>query len=472
LLETCAERREDFLRDALVRARAAIATFGLREAYRIPADQRDPAQARRLAKLMQEHGVEVLASANGDVWIPLAQPYGRFVREMLDTQRYPEVKLVPGDQIVQPYDVSSWSLPLMMGVEVEPAELPEGLEHLTPSPAYLPTDGQTFALTPGSPENAKLVNAGLSGKGKLRIARSPVEAGGQPWPAGTVFFDGPGARAAAKLAQPGQSWTPLNELPTATEPLEAPRVGLYKPWRPSMDEGWTRFVLQQYGFDVKTLDNAAIRSGELGASYDAIVLPDVGKDIIEKGRSKPGQGRRWYSREVPREYRGGLDKEGAQALKTFVESGGTLVALASATEYVLDLFPLPVRNSLDKVKREEFSSAGALLKVEVRSSHPVTYGMPDELPVFLGEPIAFQTTHPGAQLQRWVLAAYPDDRRDIPLSGWIRGHDKLERRAAAVATTWRKGKIVLLGFRPQHRAQTPATFPFLFNALYWATASP
>jgi len=41
-----------------------------------------------------------------------------------------------------------------------------------------------------------------------------------------------------------------------------------------------------------------------------------------------------------------------------------------------------------------------------------------------------------------------------------------------VALTYGKGKVVLLGFRAQHRAQTPGTFPFVFNALYWSTASP
>jgi glutamine amidotransferase-like uncharacterized protein len=46
----------------------------------------------------------------------------------------------------------------------------------------------------------------------------------------------------------------------------------------------------------------------------------------------------------------------------------------------------------------------------------------------------------------------------------------LARQAAAVAVTYGKGKIVLLGFRPQHRAQTNVTYPFVFNALYWSTA--
>jgi hypothetical protein len=107
----------------------------------------------------------------------------------------------------------------------------------------------------------------------------------------------------------------------------------------------------------------------------------------------------------------------------------------------------------------------------VDRSHPVTYGLPGEAAVFLDEPIAFETVLPGAETERWVLASYPTDARDVLLSGWIRGEERLERRAAAVATTYGKGRLVLLGFRAQHRAQTPATFPFLFNALYWATAS-
>ncbi|HET8646093.1 MAG TPA: peptidase M14 family protein, partial [Vicinamibacteria bacterium] len=129
---------------------------------------------------------------------------------------------------------------------------------------------------------------------------------------------------------------------------------------------------------------------------------------------------------------------------------------------------LPVRNVLARVSGDEFRAAGALLRVQVAGDHPATYGLPGEVAVFQDKALAFETVLPGPEMQRWVLAAYPDDRRDILLSGYLEGADRLARRAAAVAVTYGKGRVVLLGFRPQHRAQTPATFPFLFSALFWS----
>jgi hypothetical protein len=467
ILETCAERRADFLRNALVRARAAISTFSPTDAFRIPAAQRDAAGAARLAALLAEHGVELEAAPNGDVYVPLAQPYGRFVNELLTPQRYPETRLVPGKDIVRPYDVSAWTLPLMMGVSVERTTRPAGLGAWTAAAPALPTEGAVFALLPGSPETARLVNAGLRG-GSARIARAAVSGGGREWPAGTVFLDGAAARAAAPKAVAGQSWTPLPAVPPGAVPLRAPRVGLYKPWTASMDEGWTRFVLEQYGFEPRTLDNKAVRKGALNASFDAIVVPDVSKEVIATGRPKRDEGAMRYFPELPAEYAGGLEKEGAAALKGFVENGGTLVALSSATEYVIDELALPVRNGL--ARAEGFAIAGSLLRAEVAAGHPVTAGLPSEVAVFQDEALAFETSVPGPDMERRVLATYPSDRQDVLLSGWIRGEEAIRRKAAAVALTYGKGKVVLLGFRAQHRAQTPGTFPFLFNALYWSTA--
>jgi hypothetical protein len=235
-----------------------------------------------------------------------------------------------------------------------------------------------------------------------------------------------------------------------------------------MDEGWTRFLLEEYGFDPKSVDNKTVRAGRLAASLDALVVPDIAKEVIATGKPKREEGEMRYFAELPAEYAGGLDKDGAKALRDFVEAGGSLVALGAATDYVIEEFNVPVRNALGRLKPEEFGCPGSLLQVSVDGGHPVTWGLPAELAVFQDKAIAFETALPGAELERWVLAAYPSDRRDVLLSGWIRGEEHLERRAAAVALTYGKGKLVLLGFRPQHRAQTPATFPFLFGALYWS----
>jgi hypothetical protein len=467
ILETCAERRADFLRNALARARAAIATFGPGDAFRIPADQRDPAGAARLAALLAEHGVELRSASNGDVYVPLAQPYGRFVNELLTPQRYPETRLVPGKDIVRPYDVSAWTLPLMMGVTVERTTLPASVTPWKAGAPAVPVDGGTaFALAPGSPETARLANAGLRA-GTVRITRAPVSAGGREWPAGTMFLDAAAAKAAATRAAPGQAWTPLASAPAGTDAMRAPRVGLYKPWNASMDEGWTRFVLEQYGFEPKTLDNKTVRAGNLGAAFDAIVLPDVTKEVIATGKPRRDEGAMRYSADLPPEYTGGLDKEGASALKQFVENGGTIVALSSACEYLIDELALPVRNAI--ARAPDFAIAGSLLRAKVATGDPLTYGLPGEVAVFQDEPLAFDTVLPGPEMERRVLATYAPDPADVLLSGWMRSPETIARKAAAVAVTYGKGRVVLLGFRAQHRAQTPATFPFLFNALFWST---
>jgi hypothetical protein len=130
---------------------------------------------------------------------------------------------------------------------------------------------------------------------------------------------------------------------------------------------------------------------------------------------------------------------------------------------------VPVRNALARVRADDFGLPGSILRVEV-TPHPVTWGLPPETAIFGDSALAYQTSAPGAEMERWVLASYPTDGRDILMSGWIRGEERLTRKAAAVAMTYGKGKLVLLGFRAQHRAQTHGTFAFLFNSLYWSVA--
>ena len=400
LLETAADRREDLLRDVMTRARAAIANASTGEAYRIPKDQRDWPTAQFLAALLAEHNVEVRQASNGDYYIPMAQPYGKFVSQLLEPQRYPEVRLQPGKDILRPYDVASWTLPLTMGVTVEHTTMPAAA---------------TRRVDDIKPETKDVIRRG------------------------------------AQLAK-------------------KPRIALLDPWGGSTDEGWTQWLLDTYGFSAKGLHPQEVRAGL--KDIDAFIIADIAPQMIASGRrgSEEGGGAMRYSEEMPPEYRGGLEKAGADALRSFVENGGTLIAFDSGCDYVIQEFNIPVRNVLAKTPASEFSVPGSLARIHVRTNHPVTQGMPSETAAFIDRPIAFETTAPGAEMQRWVLATYPDDPHDVLLSGWIAGEERLTGKAAAVATTYGKGKIVLFGFRPQHRGQSHATFPLIFNALYWSVA--
>src|SRR5712691_1327040 len=127
LLETAADRRADLLRDVVTRAREAVASATPREAYRIPKQQRDWPTAQQMAEILLEHNVEIRQASSGDYWIPMAQPYAKFIIEMMEAQRYPEVRLQAGKEILRPYDIATWTLPLLMGVVVEHTTMPEGV---------------------------------------------------------------------------------------------------------------------------------------------------------------------------------------------------------------------------------------------------------------------------------------------------------------------------------------------------------
>ena len=147
---------------------------------------------------------------------------------------------------------------------------------------------------------------------------------------------------------------------------------------------------------------------------------------------------------------------------------GSLIALDASTGYAIDLFGLPVRDVLDKVSEEQFHAPGSQLRILMDTEHPLSYGMSAEEVAYFADSPAFQTSPPDARFERRVVATYPENATDILVSGYLKGGEKLEKKAAVVEYKVGKVRVVLIGFRPQHRAQTPATFPFLFNALFWA----
>jgi hypothetical protein len=247
---------------------------------------------------------------------------------------------------------------------------------------------------------------------------------------------------------------PTREIGTT---IRAPRVGLYQSWTSNMDEGWTRWTLEHYEFPHTVLHNAEIQAGKLRTKFDAIILPDQAARGILEGNT---------SASTVAEYKGGIGDKGWLALKEFVDNGGTLISLGQASNLLVDKMPLPVKELKRTLNREQHYAPGTIVNLQVDGSHPMGRGMaPETWGFYINSPF-FQLTEGFASQKVSVVARYPNNT--VRASGWLRGEDYMLGRAAVVAIETNPGKVVLFGIRPQHRAQTHATLPLLFNALYWS----
>ncbi len=167
---------------------------------------------------------------------------------------------------------------------------------------------------------------------------------------------------------------------------------------------------------------------------------------------------------TPEKYKGSIEPSGLDALETFVREGGSLVLMDRATSLAVDNWPVPLQNALKGLSREEFSAPGSLLEIQVDSRHPVAYGMPTTATANFSGSAAFDVAPGFSYTDVSVIARYPS--RNPLQSGWIHGHEHLHQRIAAAEVRFDSGRIVLIGFRPQFRAQSLNTFKLLFNAIH------
>jgi hypothetical protein len=246
---------------------------------------------------------------------------------------------------------------------------------------------------------------------------------------------------------------------------------VYKTYRshiPSMDEGWTRWLFEKYYFlfpqnnyckvTHESILNNEIKSAELTGKVNTIVFPDQAPNQILNGYAKGA---------MPDEYTGGVGTDGVANLRKFVEDGGTLVFLNRASNFAIDQFNLPVRDVTQGLARKDFYIPGSILRTNLDTTHRIAKGMPKESIAWFETSPAFEIkTDPLALANNFrIIASYPKDPKDILLSGWALGVEKIAGKAALVEFTIGKGRIVLFGFRPQYRGQSLATFPLLFNAI-------
>ncbi|CAN5575407.1 M14 family metallopeptidase [soil metagenome] len=412
LLEMAAKFRERYLRNFYDLSRANLtAKKDEPQAFVVYAGQPNAETVSRFLEILMWQGIEVQQMTRelevtqeknqtdfheiplGSFLVFVNQTQKNNVLSLFEKQVYPERLNAKGEAEV-PYDVAGWTLPLQMGIDYDAV-----------------WKIKDFA--------------------KYQNTLKPVENINQ---ARQVLNLKPNKEAFAKLPNPLKS---------------NPKIGLYKGFTASMDEGWTRLVFDNFQIPFASVSDHDFRQNNL--NFDVIILPADSENSIVKGLSKE---------RYAEEFAGEIGEEGVENLKKFVESGGKLICFDNGCELVIKRFNLPIKNVLSGLKRNEFYNPGSIVKLNVDTKSKLAKGLSKETAAYFINSSAFEILDK-SKVQS--IAEYA--QKDALLSGWILGEKYLNGKTALAQTDYGKGKIVLFAFRPQHRGQTFGTFPFIFNTL-------
>jgi Zinc carboxypeptidase len=356
-------------------------------------------QGIEVYKMNRELKTSIAGSAEVHTEIPrgsflvfLDQPQRNNVQALFSKQIYPN-RVDEKGSVDQPYDVAGWTLPLQMGVE-------------------------TYAVT--------------------QIIEYPNS-----------------ARRLEKITDVNNVRKTLNLNPQK-EPFQKfdnplkqnVRIGVYKGSAGSMDEGWTRWLLDSFQIPFRSVSDADVRAGKFES--DTIILPSESTRQIVDGLNE---------KDYPTELTGGMTAAGIENLKHFVETGGKLICFDQSCGVVIDRFRLPIKNVLSGLRPNEFYCPGSILQLNVDTSNALARGLKKQTAAYFINSSAFEITDPAVK----SVAVYAP--QNALLSGWLLGEKYLNGKTALAEASYGKGKIILFGFRPQHRGQSFATFPFIFNAL-------
>ena len=484
--------------------------------YVIPAGQRHADEAVNLVNLLLEGGIEIDRAngsfrVNGNRYdagtyiIDTAQAFRPYIIDLLEKQTYPDTRLDPSGEGKPPYDIAGWTLPMQMNVDVD--FISDNIDvDTTRIDGMIDVEAGNvsgnarfgYALSHAMNASVKAVNSLLNDGESVYWSNEAFRAGRTSFDAGTFIIESTGDQTASRVEalarELGLDFTGLNSSPSDNlSALRFPRVGLYKSYVAFMDEGWTRWLLEEYGFGPVSLTDEDIRSGDL-SELDAIVIPHPDgrvyfKDSVGKILTGHAPGT------MPDEYVGGLGLEGAHALQRFAREGGTIVTFGDASSFVTSQFGLPIRNVVAGASSKDFAIPGSLLRATVDTTDPLGYGMAEEVAVNFVNGAAFdvlgqagcvddllnqrhcrEVSRGGRPLVEMPsvsrfdsIVNYVAEAEEVLMSGWATGAEHIASKSAMARVPHGDGDVVVFGFRPQFRGQPRGTYKLFFNALHAAT---
>jgi hypothetical protein len=488
-------------------------------------DQHDPLTARKMIQNLLNQGVEVMEAKSeftqdgktyyaGTYVVSMAQPKMGVVRWMLGRTFYPDneyTRDADGNPI-RPYDMATDVMAEFMGVEAVPTDAAV-------------TAAMTKVASAGPPAGAVATRAGpLVFSGKLNDS---WRAANLLWAKGGIVRRADNASGVVRKGDyivTGVSNADVSGIAEATgvdfksaggdvmsisHELAKPRVAMYQRYNGgNADEGWTRLLFEQFDMPYHSIFDPELKAGNLNAKFDVLILPTDHPNTLTGPATPPaprpfavpatppaapaatvlggggnailggpgggggrggrggGRGGRGGAGAAPSpldQYRSGFGDEGIAAIRSFVENGGTLITFAEAGNFAIDRFQLPIREVTAGLPFKQFWCPGCTLKITVDTSNPLGYGMPaNALATWLMGSQAYEI-QPNAPAGTQVIAKFAD--KDLLQSGWLLGESVIAGKPTMVSVPVGQGRVVLIGFRAQHRDQTHGTYKLLFNAL-------
>ncbi len=503
ILKTAAENRKEILAFRNDLCRREVERGKTEPPYYciIPSQQYDMGETGALIDLLMEHGVEVFkltatvsigkekAGNNvfheGDVVIPLAQAFRPFIKEVMERQSFPVRHYTPGGQIIRPYDVTSWSLPLHRGVRsIEVTQRSDDLEskirkiigERVPQ-AEVPENSRAALFNVQNNESFKAAFMAKEAGLDVQRLEELLKVNQMEFPAGSfIILINERKRVQFEKILGKLSVMPVFLTETSSFPAKSmsmPRIALVESYLHDMDAGWTRFI-----FDSCHIPYTIVRPGDFETtdfikSFDLVIFPDQDHSILKEGKRKK-EDQYWITNFQP-EHAKGIGDKGMEQLMSFIDSGGIIISWGRSMQLFFEAlkiprgddtkedFQLPIKDMTKQITEAGLYCPGSLLKVNVHKDHPLAFGMEEETGVFFKASVVFSTSLPRFDMDRRVIASFPE--KDLLLSGYCEHEEKLGRKTAMAWFKKGKGQFVLLGFDPFFRASTQGTFKLVFNAL-------
>jgi len=443
----------------------------------IPKEQNDHSVLALMLKKLNNAGVRIdrvekeftfgeKIITSGSYYISCAQPVRNYIIDLFKKQNYPHLILYPNGPPLQPYDVTTWNMPLQMGIQVieNTHERDIDVKRLN-----------NFVIISGSTNgNGKYIYFSPNSNWSAPLALTFLQQGKKVWrftektdsfQLGSFVIENENKNNVQLINSKGIDCILSDKLQVnKITPLRLPEIGIYQAYSASMDEGWTRLVMDDYNIPYKSLNNSDIITGAGIKNIDVLILPSMSTSNIVMGlQNRKSRDKKIGDVIIPPKYRGGLGKKGIAEILQFVQNGGKLLAIDRSINFAADSLHLPVKILNKSIERKQFYIPGALLSLNLQDGYIINSGMGERSNVFFTDSSPIMKLLP-YNYEILTPAIYPE--HDILASGWALGESRLGNKVAIADIPVGRGNVILFGFSPLHRAQTFANFKFIFNSFF------